>query len=204
LSSFSYYLAVVLESLLSVFGVRAPYEQPHYEVVGHLGDGVELRHYDPRVVVETDIKAGDDGAAFGRLFHYITGANRGAARIAMTVPVEMIGERIAMTVPVEIGGGKVMRFVLPREVVSKGAPAPTDPAVHITTVPAQTVAVVRFSGLLTAGARQKNESLLLREIKDAGRTPEGELSVLSYDPPFAIPFLRRNEIMAQLAQTNGR
>jgi hypothetical protein len=200
MSAFFYYLAVAAESVVSVFGIRAPYEQPPYAVVGHLSGGVELRRYEPRVAVETEMTPGDDGAAFGRLFRYITGANGGTAKIAMTVPVQVTGERIAMSVPVEIGGGKVMRFFLPRDVVEKGVPAPTDPAVHIATLPAQTMAALRFSGTLTADARQKHESLLLQDMKDAGRTPAGAPSVLSYDPPFAIPFFRRNEIVVPVAE----
>ena len=204
MGAFFYYLAVAVESVVSVFGVRAPYEQPPYVVVGQVADGVELRRYAPRVAVETDIISGDEGAAFGRLFRYITGANGGTSKIAMTVPVETTGERIAMTVPVEIGGGKVMRFFLPQDVAAAGAPAPTDPAVHIATVPAQTTAVLRFSGILTADSREKHESLLLSEMKDAGRMTTGALSVLSYDPPFAIPFMRRNEIMVELAEDQKR
>ena len=191
MGAFFYYLAVAVESVFSVFGVRAPYEQPPYVVVGQVADGVELRRYAPRVAVETDIISGDEGAAFGRLFRYITGANGGTSKIAMTVPVE-------------IGGGKVMRFFLPQDVAAAGAPAPTDPAVHIATVPAQTTAVLRFSGILTADSREKHESLLLSEMKDAGRMTTGALSVLSYDPPFAIPFMRRNEIMVELAEDQKR
>ena len=41
-------------------------------------------------------------------------------------------------------------------------------------------------------------------MKDAGRMTTGALSVLSYDPPFAIPFMRRNEIMVELAEDQKR
>ena len=146
MSSFLYYLGAAGDSVLSVFGVRAPYEQPKYHVAGHLADGVEIRAYGPRVVAETPIRGGNDGEAFGRLFRYITGANQGDAKIAMTVPVEMAPRAIPMTIPVEVNSDQVMRFFLPKSIVKAGPPAPTDPLVHIVNLPAQELAVLRFSG----------------------------------------------------------
>jgi hypothetical protein len=204
MSSFLYYLATAGESVLSVFGVRGTYEQPKYTVVGHIDPDVELRAYPQRVAVETTMRNGNDGEAFGRLFRYITGANKAADKIAMTVPVEMKpptgGEKIAMTVPVQVGGSEnTMRFFLPQSVVAKGPPAPTDPLVHIVTLPPQTFAVLRFSGVIDDAVRDAHEKALLAAVKGAGKQIEGTPSVLSYDPPFAVPFLRRNEVAVQVA-----
>jgi hypothetical protein len=199
MSSFFYYLATAADSTLSVFGIRAPYEQPKYEVIGQLGGGVELRAYAARTAAETPIRASNDGEAFGRLFRYITGANTGSSKIAMTVPVQMTPRNIAMTVPVETGGDGVMRFFLPAAVVAKGPPHPTDPLVHIVTLPPQTFAVLRFSGTITDASRAEHEAALIAAVTGAGKHPEGQPSMLSYDPPFAIPFLRRNEVVVKLA-----
>jgi hypothetical protein len=204
MSAFSYYLATAGESVLSVFGVRGTYEQPKYVVVGHLNSDVELRAYPQRVAVETAMRNGNDGEAFGRLFRYITGANKASDRIAMTVPVEMKpptgGERIAMTVPVQVGGGdNTMRFFLPKSVAEKGPPAPTDPLVHIVTLPPQTFAVLRFSGVIDDASRDAHQKALVAAVTGAGKHIEGTPSVLSYDPPFALPFLRRNEVAVQVA-----
>jgi hypothetical protein len=207
MSSFLYYLATAGESVLSVFGVRGTYEQPKYTVVGHIDPAVELRAYAPRMAVETAMRNGNDGEAFGRLFRYITGANQGADKIAMTVPVEMKpptgGEKIAMTVPVEVGSENVMRFFLPASVVARGAPKPTDPLVHLVTLPPQTFAVLRFSGVVDDASRDAHEAALLAAVKGAGKHIEGTPSVLSYDPPFAIPFLRRNEVAVQVDDAPG-
>jgi hypothetical protein len=199
MSSFFYYLATAADSTLSIFGIRAPYEQPKYEVVGQLDGGVELRAYAARTAAETPIRSSNDGEAFGRLFRYITGANTGSSKIAMTVPVQMTPRNIAMTVPVETGGDGVMRFFLPAAVVAKGPPHPTDPLVHIVTLPPQTFAVLRFSGTITDASRAEHEAALIAAVTGAGKHPEGQPSMLSYDPPFAIPFLRRNEVVVKLA-----
>jgi hypothetical protein len=193
-----YYLVTFLESALGIFGVRALYEQPAYAVVQRLDQGVEIRAYAPRLAVETDTRGQGDGAAFGRLFRYITGANRAAGRIAMTAPVETGGQRVAMTVPVEQGPGGTMRFFLPRAVAEAGAPEPTEPGVRLVAVPAERVAALRFSGRITPESRARQEAVLLRTLADAGLTAHGPPLFMGYDPPFAIPFLRRNEVAVRL------
>jgi hypothetical protein len=198
-SSFLYYLTTAAESTLSVFGVRAPYEQPKYEVIGHIGDDVEIRAYAERVAVETPMRLSNDGEAFGRLFRYITGANHTDAKITMTVPVEQSSQRMAMTIPVELGGENVMRFFLPASVVKAGPPVPNDPLVHIVTLPPQDFAVLRFSGTINDESRRIHNEALLAAVQGAGRKAVGVPSLLSYDPPFALPFLRRNEVAVQLA-----
>jgi hypothetical protein len=121
----------------------------------------------------------------------------------MTVPVEMgpksiAPKSIAMTVPVEMTGDDVMRFFLPHKVVAKGPPQPTDPLVHIVTLPPQEFAVLRFSGTIDDETREQHQKQLLAAVTGAGRHPEGAPSLLSYDPPFALPFLRRNEVAVRL------
>lgn len=203
--AFFYYLGTAAESVLSVFGIRGTYEHPKYVVVGQITPEVEERAYAERVAVETPIERAEEGAAFGRLFRYITGANAGQAHIAMTVPVQMgpapSGEKIAMTVPVETSpgaGGDVMRFFLPRRVVEAGAPAPTDPKVHIVTLPPAHFAALRFSGTITAESSARQKARLMAALAGAHREAAGAPSVFGYDPPFTIPFLRRNEAVVEI------
>lgn len=209
MSSFLYYLSTAGESMLSVFGIRAPYEQPPYQVIGHLPGGAEIRAYGPRVAVAARVQQDNEGEAFGHLFRYITGANQGGHRIAMTVPVQMTqpgtpapGQNIAMTLPVQTGGAE-MRFFLPASVAAAGPPAPTDNAVHIEKLPPAEFAVLRFSGSLTLHARTRAQDRLLAQVAAAGRHSVGAPFILSYDPPFAIPFLRRNEAAVQLDDDAG-
>ena len=193
-----YILVTLAESILGIFGVRTLYEQPAYTVVERLDRGVEIRAYAPRLAVETDARGQGDGAAFGRLFRYITGANRDGSRIAMTAPVEASGRRIAMTVPVEQGAGGAMRFFLPRSVAEAGAPEPTEAGIRLVQVPAERVAALRFSGRATPEARAEQEGILARVLAEAGHTAREAPLFMGYDPPFALPFLRRNEVAVRL------
>jgi hypothetical protein len=205
MSGFGYYLLTFAESITSVFGLRFPYEQPQYTVLQDLGRAVEVRQYAPSLAIEATVTDPNHeqaaSQAFGLLFRYITGANQRDQKISMTAPVQTDSERIAMTVPVQTSptggpgaGGISMRFFLPRSLAADGAPAPTDPRLHLVQVPATTIAALRYSGIATQASRDRHAAVLLGVLAKSAWRPKGDVYQLNYDPPFAIPFLRRNEV----------
>lgn len=194
----------------SVFGNRSGYEQPGYKVVESLGESTEVRAYEPRVAAEArveneDLDEGRD-AAFRLLFDYITGSNRTDAKIAMTVPVESAdtSEKIAMTAPVEssrTGDNRVyMRFFLPAKYDRETAPKPLDPRITIVDVPVQTVAVLRFSGVGGEDSVAAKKRELLHSLKSTAWRPLSDAVVYFYDPPWTLPFFRRNEVVVAVGR----
>ena len=188
-----YVLLTFLESFLSIFGIRSALEEPPYATVSTIGHDIEIRQYGPLVAVETAAQ-GDD---FKRLFDYIAGANSRAQTIAMTAPVEQRGGRLAPPTPDEAAPA-TMRFFLPRKVAAD-PPTPTDAGVKIVDVPAQTLAVIRFPGTLDRVQSARYARILQEELAKHGRKAEGDPFLLGYDPPFTIPFLRRNEVAVAVA-----
>jgi hypothetical protein len=199
--------SIVLAFLLSacsMFGVRSGTEQASYTVVAQLDENIEVRRYPPRVVAETSVTAPDESSArnkaFRALFDYISGANRSQTKVAMTAPVETAAkpEKIAMTVPVETKaqatGTYVMRFFLPAGYTLETAPEPTNPDVRIFEVPERTVAVLRFSGSRGSDNVAVHLSELDTVLEGSGWRAAGEPFSMFYDPPWTIPFLRRNEV----------
>lgn len=188
----------------SLFGLRSSIETPTFSVVESLRDGIEVRRYPARVAVEARLPGGGGawarGRAFRLLFAYITGANDGAASVAMTAPVESAeaGRRIAMTAPVESrddrGGVYTMRFFLPASFSADTAPRPTDPRVALVTIPEQTLAVRRFSGLRGRPMVDRQSARLRRALADGPWQPAGEVAAWFYDPPSTLPPFRRNEV----------
>lgn len=197
-------LGTLLVSACSVVGIRSGTEEPRYEVAGHVGPA-ELRTYAPRLAAET-VVSGASGSArgegFRRLAGYIFGGNAGGARIAMTAPVAQApGERIAMTAPVSqapAAEGWSIRFFLPADL--SDPPAPRDARVRVVTVPAETVAVLRFSGVATEAAAAAQRERLLALLAPSGWTPSGPPVTWFYDPPWTLPPLRRNEIAVPVTQ----
>ena len=153
-------------------------------------------------------KAG--GIAFGRLFRYISGENAGNAEMAMTAPVlvdpTVSGEKIEMTAPVigrPVATGWRYQFVLPAEYTAANTPTPTDPAVTIEVVPKSRVAALRFSDStdiivvevpITVTRKGQPVPDLTANNFELASQPRWA----GYDPPWTIPFLRRNEILVEV------
>jgi hypothetical protein len=195
LANFLYYLVTGAEAVFSVFGIRSFYEQPPYAVVERLDDAIEIRSYGPRLAVETTVEAPDghtaENQAFRLLLGYIAGANRGSARFAMTAPVEITDKQ---------SNRVSMRFFLPSALAAKGAPEPLDNRVRIIEVAPSTLAVVRFSGVLNEDIEASRRQKLIEGVERSGWRATGMSFLLAYDPPFTIPFLRRNEVAVAVTQ----
>jgi len=205
--SISYYALLALESVIGVFGIRL-YEEPKYDVIARASDQVEIRRYAPRLAAEVALRGTDKearGKAFRLLFDYIAGANRGASGsdlIAMTVPVAVREpELLPMTAPVESDetDGRVrMRFFLPTKYALDSAPQPSDERVQLLTVPAQTIAALRYSGSGRDFVSRQSE--LMTNLEGTDWRPVGQPYTLYYDAPFTLPFLRRNEAAVDVAK----
>jgi len=144
--------------------------------------------------------------AFRILFAYIAGANAGAEKIAMTAPVATAppAETIAMTAPVETApgaGGVRMRFFLPARYTAATAPRPTDARVHLIPVPEETMAVLRFSGRGAEADLARSTAALRAVLAPTPWRPVAHPVILFYDPPFALPFLRRTEAAVRVERS---
>lgn len=182
-------------------------EQPPYEVITTVGD-VEIRQYGPRLAAETDMGSGTgieagQNAAFMRLAAFIFAQNREGPEVAMTAPVEFqAAEPIAMTAPVAMEPGQeqgTMRFFMPAKYTLETLPRPGDDRVRIVTVPAQTLAVLRFSGELTDEIAAERTTELLRAIAGSDWTVTGTPGVFGYDAPGTPLDKRRNEVFVEVS-----
>lgn len=198
--------ARLAEGGASVLGVRYGTAEPRFVVERETG-GLQIRRYGPRVAAETTVaedEATARSAGFRRLAGYIFGGNHDSAKIAMTAPVAQEssdprrGQKIAMTAPVAqtaaANDAWVIRFFMPADYSMETLPAPNDPAVKLVTVPAETVAVLRFTGDRGPEAVASHTADLLHALQDTTLKPDGPPVAWFYDPPWTIPMLRRNEI----------
>ena len=192
-----------------ILGDRSGSETPDYQVTADLGRGVEVRSYAPRLVATATVDGSGDwsarSTAFQLLFNYISGGNTGQEKIAMTVPVQSTqdGEKIDMTVPVETdrsGGAFRMRFFFPAKYTAETAPVPTDPRVTLEVLPASELAVLQFSGFWNETILREQKRKLAVVVERSGWHATGAPVEMFYDPPFSIPWLRRNEVAAPVAR----
>ena len=201
----------VVESVCSVAGIRVGIEQPLHSVEP-LIDGVEIRRYGLRIAAQTTVLANEEAArntGFRRLAGYIFGANHQREKIAMTAPVDQKairggGQKIAMTAPVSkssgADGGSVVRFFMPAGWTMDTLPEPNDDEVSLVTVPGETVAVLRFTGDRGSAAVAARTTELLDALKDTAFEPTGTPVGWFYDPPWTLPFRRRNEVAVPVAR----
>ena len=74
------------------------------------------------------------------------------------------------------------------------APIPLDSAVLIKEIPERNVAVIKYKGSLSEQAiEDKSEELRMRLSKHNYKAISLPRSA-AYDPPWTLPFLRRNEV----------
>lgn len=203
----------IAQGAAGAVGVRSGAEEPLHKVVERIADNVEVRRYPARLAADVTVE-GDEiqarSAGFRRLAGFIFGANTARARIDMTAPVGQArasapggSEKIAMTAPVgqtRTGDGRwTIRFFMPAHFTRESLPVPRDRGIDIVEAPEETVAVITFSGLPTAEAVRHHQKLLLRMLAARGTTVVGEPVAWFYDPPWTIPFLRRNEVAVAIA-----
>ncbi|EXB88697.1 hypothetical protein L484_015382 [Morus notabilis] len=179
-------------------------------------DQYEIREVEPYFIAETTMpgRTGFDfnGASqsFNVLAEYLFGKNTTREKMEMTTPVitrkaQPNGEKMEMTTPVitkrvEDQDKWQMSFVMPSK-YGGDLPLPKDPSVRIKEVPRKTIAVVAFSGFVTDEEVRQRENKLREALKNDRKfqVKEGtSVEVAQYNPPFTLPFQRRNEIALEV------
>ena len=199
------YCLLLISPFLLCSCVTVGIEKAKYQVIEKEGK-FEVRQYKPQIVAETVVDADFDGAgnmAFRRLFNYISGENRKKESIAMTAPVnqKISSEKIAMTAPVnqqKSESNYVVSFLMPSKYTMETLPEPVDSSVRLRQIPARKIAAIRYSGSWSRKRYEAKKILLEQFIKKKGLRITGPDIFARYDPPFQIPFLRRNEVLFEI------
>lgn len=195
----------------SVFGIRSGTEEPAYRVIANVGP-VQIRQYGPRLAASAIVPGNEvaaRSAGFRRLAGYIFGANTGAASISMTAPVvesRSAPAKIPMTAPVaqsqSADGAWTITFYMPQNYTLQTLPKPSHPGIEIHQIPAAVDAVYRFSGIPGIAAVDNARSLLLRTLAGSAWEITGDPVTWFYDPPWTLPWFRRNEVAVAVAPRN--
>ena len=163
-------------------------EEPVYQVEKTWeAEQIEIRAYAPRVMAVTGMDEDTDGG-FRVLAGYIFGGNAEEEKIAMTAPVQQ-----------SMAGEKEMAFMIPAEYALEDLPAPEDQRVSFREAPAYTAAVIQFSGWASAEKADEKWQQLRGFLISEGIDITGEPTLNQYNPPWTLPFLRRNEIIVPVA-----
>lgn len=195
---------VLLTSLLcscSIFGIQDE-EGPDYKVLTKVED-FEIRQYNSYIVAKTTVKGDFDEAsskAFRILANYIFGDNSVQKEISMTSPVEVEQEsqEIAMTSPVKMtqeSQSYTMTFSMPSKYTLETLPKPDDERIQLEEVDSKIIASHEYSWFSSQEKNDKKAQQLREWIKQNKnyQAKEGH-SYAGYNPPWTLPFFRRNEV----------
>jgi DNA gyrase inhibitor GyrI len=172
--------------------IASQVERARYRTVRRQRD-IEIRDYTPMIVAEVEL-SGDREAAIQRGFRtladYIFGNNTAMRAIAMTAPVTQQGNPENWQV----------RFVMPARYTTDTLPKPIDPSVNLKHLEAKRFAAIRFSGSAHDAGLQRHTGRLDAFIRDNGLRPLSAPAYAFYNPPWTLPFLRRNEVLIEIAR----
>ena len=203
------WLLFSLQASCSVMGIRGEETVPYEVIVAE--DDKEIRKYQSHIVALTEVEgdyksAGNKG--FRILAGYIFGKNQKKQKIAMTAPVARSepaqSENIAMTAPVALSkkeGSWEISFVMPSKYKMEDLPTPLDERVRFAQVPEKLKAALQYSWF--AGEeknQQKFEELKTWLASQKDYKLVGGPVYAGFDPPWTIPFLRKNEVQVELSQ----
>ncbi len=201
-------LKTYLESIPGFFGIRTE-EEPQHEVIFDDSHGFQVRQYGATVQARTMVQGDRDSAmdeGFRRLAGYIFGENSQKKQFEMTTPVlQNKSETLSMTTPVlqsKTASGWEMAFVLPSDVSREEAPVPQDGRIEVVDVPGKLMATLRYTGNQTEEKGNAKTAELLELVKEHGYKAKSDVVWAQYDQPFAIPFLKRNEVQVEIERAN--
>jgi len=201
-------LQITMLLSISLFGVSQAMatEEPRFDILEQ-EDDFQVRLYEPMIIAEVRVEGSLDEASskgFRLIAAYIFGENSSrqgeAGTIEMTAPVTMSrsAEKIAMTAPVTMQQEEKsyrMHFVMPSSYTLGTLPTPNNPKVSLREIPAQKFAVLQFSWLAREDTVTEKTALLQQWMKSKGLQATATAQLARYNPPWTLPFLRRNEIL---------
>ena len=185
-------------------------EEPQFTVLEKTPP-FELRSYAPMILAEVKVE-GDleeaSGQGFRLIAAYIFGQNQVSEKIAMTTPVAIEEQapksvKIAMTSPVSIesnAGQWIVSFVMPSQYTMENLPKPLNSKVQIRQIPAVKRAVIGFSGFYNANKVAERTLELEEWMKTKNLQAASAPKFARYNPPWTLPFMRRNEIMIDVRE----
>ena len=204
----SFFKSLLVFIALTFTGAVMATEEPKYAVL-EKEPPFEIRSYAPMIVAEVQVEGDLDEASsqgFRLIAAYIFGQNQVSEKIAMTAPVTVEDQsvksaKIAMTAPVGIeskAGKWTVSFVMPTEYTMESIPKPMSPQVQLRQIPAVKKAVISFSGFYNSQKVAEKTLELEQWMKSRNLQSIGSPNFARYNPPWTLPFMRRNEVMITL------
>lgn len=212
-------IIAIIVIAFTIWGVLASkVERPKYQIISR-HQNIEIREYPAHITASVTVKGKREAAinqGFRQLADYIFGNNRANTKISMTAPVNQTqGEKIAMTAPMtQTQSEKIamtdpviqeeqnhewqVSFIMPSKFTLETLPKPNNKNIVITKHQPERFSVIRFSGTASTVKLEKMTKTLEQFMQTHNLKPESKPAYAFYNPPWTLPFLRRNEVMIKI------
>jgi predicted transcriptional regulator YdeE len=87
---------------------------------------------------------------------------------------------------------------MPSQYTLATLPKPLNPQVKLREIPARTFATLTYSGINTESTVQEKTNELFNWLSTEKIETIGNPQLARYNPPWTLPFLRRNEILQEI------
>ena len=181
-------------------------ETPPYSVV-EIREQFEIRQYSAYTVCSTSLTSKDSPTESG-LSMSIVPVSSGFTELADYLfgnNVNELGEpeKMKMTTPVIIDD-QSMSFILSQQFTADTAPTPVTDSIVLKDIPAELIAAREFTGITTENEVNKQKAKLEDALISAGIVYDNSsFKVLNYNPPFTVPWIRRNEVSFRITLPEG-
>ena len=160
-------------------------EEVEYKTI-KINEVYEIRKYSDRLAIET--LSTNQNSGFRKLFNYISGNNQKNQEIKMTTPVTQVKKN----------GNMTMQFYLPSKFNKENTPIPSDSDVKVLDIKGGHYAVIVYSGMTSDRNFIRHKDILEEELKKNNILILSPPIKATYDGPFTLPMLRRNEVMFEI------
>lgn len=165
------------------------YKEPSYELLSKNGN-IEIRQYGEYVVAKTSVNCVDkhDNNMFRTLASYIFGGNKKNQSIPMTAPV---------TTYENSDSYNMIFYMLDADNIND-MPEPNGQDILFESFSLGKCVVISFSWFTNQSRIDSYTKQLKKYLEKNNLIPSSSYMVNRYDPPWRLPFMRRNEIIVQI------
>ena len=199
-------LSVLALGAAMIGPIMSNVEVPAYKILKK-DQNIEIRQYPPLIIAEVKT-AGSRHASisdgFRILADFIFGNNEGEKQLSMNAPItQQEGIKIAMTAPVQqekTDAEWATSFIMPSKFSIDTIPNPINDRIKIIQIPSKRYAVITFAGRSTEENLTKHTTELEKYMNGSSYSKVGNAKYAFYNPPWTLPFLRRNEVQFELTE----
>ena len=176
--------------ILSLAMAEQKYKEPQFSLIEKM-DNIEIRQYNEYVIAKTSIPLNNDkeeNNMFMVLASYIFGENENKQNIPMTAPVTTFKTENSYD---------MIFYMLDVDDI-EDLPKPSGQDIVFEKFNLGKCAAISFSWFTNESKIEKYKTMLEKFIKENKYEQISPFMVNRYDPPWRLPFLRRNEILVQI------